>query len=284
MFSPDETKGIAELSRAVREQRPLVHCVTNYVTVNDCANALLAVGAAPVMADDSDEVADIAGLAQAVVLNIGTLNRRTLASMVMAGQRASAIGRPVVLDPVGAGASRLRTDAAWTLLREARVSVVRGNLSEIKALTGGHASTRGVDAAEEDVRTAGPQDAIKAATVLARQTGAAVAITGATDVVTDGRAAHTVAVHNGHPMLARITGSGCMLSAMVGAFCAAAPERIPDAVVAALGMMGVAGEQAAARAEREQAGTGSFRVWLMDALSQLDTAALAGGIRLERLA
>ncbi|HRT29479.1 MAG TPA: hydroxyethylthiazole kinase [Kiritimatiellia bacterium] len=284
MFSPDETKRIAELSRAVREQRPLVHCITNYVTVNDCANALLAVGAAPVMADDSEEVEEIASLAQAVVLNIGTLNRRTLTSMVAAGQRASALGRSVVLDPVGAGASRLRTDAAWTLLREAKVSVVRGNLSEIKALTGVSTATRGVDAAEEDLRGAGLHDAIAAVKALAQQTGAVVAVTGATDVVTDGDAMYTVAVHNGHPMLPLITGSGCMLSAIIGAFCAVAPEQLPDAVAAALGMMGMAGEQAAARTEREHAGTGSFRVWLMDALSQLDAAALAGGLRLERLA
>lgn len=284
MFSPDETKGIAELSRIVRERRPLVHCITNYVTVNDCANALLAVGAAPVMADDGEEVAEIAGLAQAVVLNIGTLNRRTLASMVGAGQRASALGRPVVLDPVGAGASRLRTDAAWTLLREVKVSVVRGNLSEVKALIGVRAATRGVDAAEEDMRSEGLQGAAASAKALARRTGAVVAVTGATDVVADGRAKHIVAVHNGHPLLARITGSGCMLSAVVGAFCAASPEQLPEAVAAALGMLGVAGEQAAARVERERAGTGSFRVWLMDALSQLDAGALAGGMRLERLA
>jgi len=284
MFSPDETKRIAELSRAVREQRPLVHCITNYVTVNDCANALLAVGAAPVMADDSEEVEEIASLAQAVVLNIGTLNRRTLTSMVAAGQRASALGRSVVLDPVGAGASRLRTDAAWTLLREAKVSVVRGNLSEIKALTGVSTATRGVDAAEEDLRGAGLHDTIAAVKALAQQTGAVVAVTGATDVVTDGDAMYTVAVHNGHPMLPLITGSGCMLSAIIGAFCAVAPEQLPDAVAAALGMMGMAGEQAAARTEREHAGTGSFRVWLMDALSQLYAAALAGGLRLERLA
>jgi hydroxyethylthiazole kinase len=161
---------------------------------------------------------------------------------------------------------------------------VRGNLSEIKALTGVSTATRGVDAAEEDLRGAGLHDTIAAVKALAQQTGAVVAVTGATDVVTDGDAMYTVAVHNGHPMLPLITGSGCMLSAIIGAFCAVAPEQLPDAVAAALGMMGMAGEQAAARTEREHAGTGSFRVWLMDALSQLDAAALAGGLRLERLA
>ena len=284
MISQVERFGIAALSRAVRERRPLVHCITNYVTVNDCANALLAVGAAPVMADDIEEVAEIAGLAQAVVLNIGTLNRRTLASMVAAGQRASALGRPVVLDPVGAGASRLRTEAAWALLSDVRVSVVRGNLSEVKALLGGPATTRGVDAAEEDVRGEGVSGAAAAANALAQRSGAIVAVTGATDVVADGRPGHTLAVRNGHPLLARMTGSGCMLTAVAGAFCAVALEQIFRAVAAALGVMGLAGEQAAVRAEREGGGTGSFRVWLMDALSRMDDAALAGGMKLERLA
>jgi len=284
MVSHDEQLGIAMLSRTVREQRPLVHCITNYVTVNDCANALLAVGAAPVMADDIEEGAEIAGLAQAVVLNIGTLNRRTLASMVAAGQCASALGRPVVLDPVGAGASRMRTEAAWTLLRDVRVSVVRGNLSEVKALLGEAAVTRGVDAAEEDIRGEGVCGAAAAANALARRSGAVVAVTGATDVVADGRAEYTLAVRNGHPLLARMTGSGCMLTAVTGAFCAVAPEQIFRAVAAALGAMGLAGEQAAARAERDGGGTGSFRVWLIDALSRMDEAALAGGMKLERLA
>ena len=274
--------GIARLLRDVREKRPLVHTLTNYVTVNDCANALLAVGASPVMADELDEASDIAALADAVVINIGTLNARTILSMFAAGKKAASLGRPVILDPVGAGASRLRTGTAVRLTREIPLAVIRGNVSEIKALLGGVGTTRGVDADERDLSADGLGGVAAAARALALRTGAVVAVTGSTDILTDG--SRTLAVRNGHPFMSRITGSGCMLSAVTGAFCGAAPGRVFEAAAAALCMMGLAGEQAAERTAGENAGTGSFRTYLIDSLSLMDEAALAGGMKLERFA
>ncbi len=278
-----EKADLAQLLQHLRQARPLVHCLTNTVTINDCANALLAIGAAPVMADDIGEVDEIAALASAVVLNIGTLDARTIASMFAAGKRAAALGRPVILDPVGAGASRLRTETALGLSRAIPLAVIRGNLSEIKALVaGGGGTTRGVDADENDLRAAELEAVASLAAGLARTTGAVVAVTGATDVVSDGT--RTLAVANGDPLLPRITGSGCMLSALTGAFCGAAPGRRLEAAAAALCAMGLAGEQAGTRTRREAAGIGSFRTYLIDSLSLLDEATLAGGMILERLA
>ena len=275
----DETAGIARILRAVRERKPLVHCITNYVTVNDCANALLAIGAAPVMADDIGEAADIAALANAVVINIGTLNERTIRSMFAAAKKAAELGRPAILDPVGAGASRLRTETALALLRDIRFSVIRGNVSEIKTLHAGCGTTRGVDADEKDLRADGLEAVVATARSLARKTGAVVAVTGATDILSDGN--RTLAVRNGHALMSRITGSGCMLSAITGGFCGAAPDRLLDAVAAALCALGLAGEQAAERTLREGAGTGSFRTGLIDALSLMDDETLAGGMKLD---
>jgi len=275
----DEKAGIARILRAVRERKPLVHCITNYVTVNDCANALLAIGAAPVMADDIGEAADIAALANAVVINIGTLNERTIRSMFAAAKKAAELGRPAILDPVGAGASRLRTETALALLRDIRFSVIRGNVSEIKTLHAGCGTTRGVDADEKDLRADGLEAVAATARSLARKTGAVVAVTGATDILSDGN--RTLAVRNGHALMSRITGSGCMLSAITGGFCGAAPDRLLDAVAAALCALGLAGEQAAERMLREGAGTGSFRTGLIDALSLMDDETLAGGMKLD---
>jgi len=280
MFQEMEKAGVARLLCAVREKRPLVHCLTNYVTVNDCANALLAVGAAPVMADDSGEAAEIAAIADAVVLNIGTLNAGTIPSMFAAGKSAAALGRPVVLDPVGAGASRLRTETALRLIAEIPFAVIRGNASEIKTLSAGSGSTRGVDADERDLAAGGLEALGAMACSLARKTGAVVAVTGPTDILSDGK--RGAAVRNGHPLMSRITGSGCMLSAVIGGFCGASPDRLFEAVAAALCALGLAGEQAAQCAGSQ--GTGSFRTALIDSLSRMDEATLAGGMKLERFA
>ena len=282
MSTDQKQAGIARLLREVRDKKPLVHNLTNTVTVNDCANALLAVGASPVMADDIGEAADIAALADAVVINIGTLNARTIQSMLAAGKKAVSLGRPAVLDPVGAGASRLRTETALELIRQIPFSVVRGNVSEIKAVLAGSGTTRGVDADERDLASDGLDGAVAAARALACRTGAVVAVTGPTDIVSDG--SRVFAIHNGHPLLSRITGSGCMLSALTGAFCGASPGKVFEAAAAALCTMGLAGEQAAERTLRESAGTGSFRTYLIDSLSLMDETALAGGMKLERFA
>ena len=170
-----------ELLAQVRKSEPLIHCITNYVTVNDCANVLLAAGASPIMADDADEAAEITALCGGLCVNIGTLNSRTVAAMLAAGKQANACGRPAVLDPVGAGASKLRTQTAARLLEEVRFTVVRGNASEIKTLAAGTGAARGVDASQADAVTAETlADTVALARDFAGQTGAVVVITGAT--------------------------------------------------------------------------------------------------------
>jgi hydroxyethylthiazole kinase len=277
-----EKNRIALLADAVRDARPLVHCITNYVTVNDCANAILAVGGAPVMADDEAEAADIAGVADALVINIGTLNARTIRSMELAGLAAARRGIPIVLDPVGAGASTFRTETALALLEKIPFTVIRGNASEIRTLASGTGSTRGVDASEADARETGLDSMRHEAMVLALKAKAAVAVTGETDIITDGKRAYTI--RNGHPLMGRVTGSGCMLTAVLGAYVGAnakapAPLEAIDATAAALCAMGISGERAARDAAK--AGTGSYRVALIDALSRLDARAVLKGMKLD---
>lgn len=264
------TKETAVAVDALRRKIPLVHCITNYVTVNDVANALLAIGASPIMADDIGEAADIASLASALVINIGTLNQRTIGSMLAAGKRANERGIPVVFDPVGAGASRLRNETVQTILDEVMVAVIRGNLSEISFVAGLGASTRGVDSAEADAKN----DAAAVAKAVAKKHGCVAAITGAVDAISDGE--RIVRIENGHPMLSRVTGTGCMASALIGAFVGATG----DALVGAAGgivAMSIAGEMAYEAAGK--VGTGGFHIAIIDALSLLD-----GKIILERAA
>lgn len=248
---------------SLRTTHPLVHCITNYVTVNDCANALLALDASPIMSDEEDDVADITAICNALTLNIGTLNKQTIRGMEEAAMHASELSHAIVLDPVGAGASKLRTSLAAHLLDAYRVSIIRGNMSEIKALVGASATTRGVDVNPADAVT---QETIPEAADFARQvahtTGCIVAITGAIDIVADSERAF--AVQNGSALQGRITGAGCMLSCTTAAF-AAANENKLIAALAAVVSMGVAGEVAQARMTPE-CGNGSFRTYLLDAL------------------
>ena len=243
----------------VRATTPLVHNITNYVTVNDCANALLAIGASPIMSDEPADVADITSICGGLTLNIGTLNERSIRGMFAAGERASELGHPIVLDPVGAGASALRTRTASDLLDKLAVSVVRGNMSEAKALAGGAAVARD----------------------FAAKTGAVVAVTGAIDIVADAEGAY--AVRNGSPLMGRITGAGCMLSCVCAAFATANPDALLDATVAAVVGMGLAGQIAQGRMGGYD-GNGSFRTYLLDALYNLDGDALEAGARVEELA
>lgn len=253
----------------VRETVPLVHCITNYVTVNDCANALLACGASPIMSDEPADVEDITSVCNSLVLNIGTLNANSIQGMHLAAAKATELEHPIVLDPVGAGASTLRTQTASDLLDSHRIDVIRGNMSEVKALAGASAATRGVDVNPADVVT---QDNLAASAAFAKsvaaRTGAVVAITGAIDVVADESAAF--AIRNGSPLMGRITGAGCMLSAITGAYAAACTEGLPllESVVAAVAGMGIAGEMAQARMVPAD-GNGSFRTYLLDALFNL---------------
>ena len=259
------TELYAALLDRVRKNKPLVHHITNYVTVNDCANITLAIGASPVMADALDEAADIAAIAQAVVLNMGTLNERTIPSMIAAGKAANAKGIPVVFDPVGAGASKLRNDTAAAVISAVKLAVIRGNISEIRFVAGLSSRTKGVDASDSDI--AGANDAGQTAKALAQKLGCVVVISGAVDTISDGK--KNALIENGHPMLGNLTGTGCMCSSLIGSFCGAAPDEPFAAAVAAMLSMGIAGELAYQNAG--QLGNGSFRIALHDAISRMDT-------------
>lgn len=253
----------------LRVRRPLVHSITNYVVMNLTANALLATGASPVMAHAREEAADMAGLADALVLNIGTLEPDWVEAMLLAGSEAARRGIPIVLDPVGAGATPYRTAAAQRILETTPLTLLKGNASEIAALAGWGGRTRGVDASGDRI------EAAEAARGLARRFGICVAVTGAEDIVTDGT--RSVMVANGHPLLGRITGSGCTAAALSGAFCAVADGRFLEASAAALAFLGCAGEIAAGEAR----GPGSFAPALMDALSALTPEEFAGMLRIQ---
>lgn len=259
----------------VRTSTPLVHCITNYVTMNDCANALLACGGSPIMSDEPEDVVDITTICGGLVLNIGTLNKQTIAGMRAAGKRASELGHPIVLDPVGAGASALRTATASEILDTMDVAVIRGNMSEIKAVAGASAATRGVDVNPDDVVTDENLAASAAfAKELAKKTGAIIAITGAIDIVANDERAF--AIRNGNAIMGKITGAGCMLSCLVGAYSVANKENMLEGVVAAIAGEGLCGQIAAERMT-EADGNGSFRTYLLDAMYNLDAATLADG-------
>ncbi|GHV52101.1 hydroxyethylthiazole kinase [Synergistales bacterium] len=254
----------AAILNDLRAKRPLVHHITNYVTVNDCANITLAIGASPIMADAAEEAGDIAAISSSLVLNMGTLNSRTLESMIIAGRSANANGVPVIFDPVGAGASKLRNDAAARVLSEVRIGVLRGNISEIRFIGGIGAGAKGVDADAEDANA----DAAEIALSLARRLKCVVAITGAVDAVSDG--ARTAGIENGCPAMSGITGTGCMCSSLVGSFCGTRGDSF-DETVAALLSMGIAGEIAY---EKTGNALGSFRAAIIDAISRLDAQTL----------
>jgi hydroxyethylthiazole kinase len=246
---------------AIRERKPLVHQITNYVVMNETANATLALGALPVMAHAPEEVEEMVGLAGALVLNIGTLSSQWIEAMLAAGWAANQRGVPVVLDPVGAGATAYRTDTARRILEEVDVAVLRGNAGEIATLVGVAAEVRGVES------TAVGAEPAELALEAARSLGIVASVTGPVDHVSDGE--RVVAVANGDPMLATITGTGCMSSAMTGCFLAVAGSPL-EAAVEALVAFGVAGEDAAVGAR----GPGSFHVNLYDALAALDPGTL----------
>lgn len=263
----------------VRCASPLVHCITNYVTVMRCADIVLACGGSPIMADSPAEADDIASICGAVVINIGTLNERTIASMLAAGRRAREQGRPVVFDPVGAGASPLRRETSARILTEVRPTIVRGNYSELLALSSVELASRGVDSdpsVEADLHSAVLTFASSAA-----DWGATVAVGGATDVISDGRTTYTV--RGGSAMTRRITGAGCMLSCMMGAFAAASPDDALGAAAAAMATMKIAAARAARHVEQAQSGTASFAMRLIDEISMMAPEHLEEGADYERL-
>ena len=269
----------AECFENVRSTCPLIHNITNYVTVNDCANMVLACGASPIMADDAAEVEDITTICGGLNINIGTLNSRTITSMLLAGKKANLLGPPVVLDPVGAGASQLRTDTANRLLREVKFTVIRGNISEVKTLASGAGTTKGVDADVADKVTEENLDsAVAFAKAFAARTGAVVAITGAIDIVADAHKAYCI--RNGHPMMSSITGTGCQLSALTAAFVTANPDQPLEAAAAAVCAMGLAGEIAHSRLSPLD-GNSTYRNYIIDAVYNMTPAQLEEGATYE---
>ena len=261
-IDPGATLGV------IRERRPLVHSITNYVVMNETANAILALGALPVMAHAREEVAEMVGLAGALVLNIGTLSESWVDAMLLAGRAANERGVPVVLDPVGAGATAYRTETARRLLDELDVAVLRGNAGEVATLVGVAAEVRGV----ESVGAGG--NPAELARQAALTLGLVASVTGPVDHVSDGE--RTAAVANGHALLASITGTGCMSTALTGCYLAANDDPF-EAAVEALVAFGVAGEDAAVEAK----GPGSFHVGLYDALAALDPATLTARAKVE---
>ena len=250
----------------VRERAPLVQCITNFVTVNDCANIVLAAGGSPSMADDVREAAEAVRGAAALVCNLGAI--AAVDAMVAAGRAANELGRPVVLDPVAAGNTALRRQKSAQLLAGVKFAAIRGNASEIRALARGELAGSGVDVSGEDaVSDATLPRTVETARLLAKQTGAVVAVSGPIDVVTDG--GQTILLRNGCATMARITGSGCMLTAMLGAFCGADPGHPFEAACAAIAAMGVAGDAAEERRLRNGTGNATFRTDLIDAVFNL---------------
>ncbi|GEQ16514.1 MULTISPECIES: hydroxyethylthiazole kinase [Clostridium] len=263
----DIAQKVVELLNRLKNKKPLIHNITNYVTVNDCANILLAIGASPIMADDLKESADITSIASALVINIGTLNERTIESMIASGKKANELNIPVVLDPVGAGASLFRNETTKRILEEIKISVLRGNMSEIKFIAGLESETKGVDASESDLKS-DSDEGIRVANSLAKRFNCTVAITGVCDIVSDGE--KSVTIENGTKMLSNVTGTGCMTTALVGGYLGAC-ETKEDLFIAAISgivSMGICGEIAEERAG--SIGLGSFHMAIIDAVSNLD--------------
>lgn len=262
---------------AVRRRKPLVQCITNFVTVNDCANILLAAGGSPTMAEHPLEVEEAVRRVQALVCNLGAIDKTE--SMLLAGREANRLGKPVILDPVGAGGTRLRRDAVKRLLEEVRFSVIRGNASEIRYLAGEQTAGSGVDAGEPDEITGENLPAAISMTAgLAERLGTVIAVSGKLDLISDGK--RTCVLRNGCATMARITGSGCMLTALMGAFCGANADPFA-AACSAMAAMGVSGELAEEKRLRRGTGNATFRSDLIDAIFDLTEEQLEKGVRYE---
>jgi hydroxyethylthiazole kinase len=258
----------AENLALLREKKPLIHNITNFVVMNYTANALLAMGASPVMAHAQNEVEDMVSFAGALVLNIGTLTDDWIASMVKAGIKASAMGTPIILDPVGSGATPLRTNSAKQIIDQTDISVIRGNASEILSLRHADSKTKGVDSVHS------VDEAADTAKILAEELQTTLAITGPVDLITDGQ--RVVRVSNGHPLMGYVTGTGCTATTTIGAFLAVDNDPV-SATATALAFFGFAGEVAGQSASAP----GSFMIQLLDALYTITPDALREGCRIE---
>ncbi len=270
---------LEEALKRVREKTPLVHNITNYVTVNDVANALLACGGSPIMSDEPDDVADITSICGGLNINIGTLNKRSIEAMFIAGKKANELSHIVTLDPVGAGASALRTNTAIELMEKVKFDVIRGNISEIKTLALGSGTTKGVDADSADtVIEDNLDEMVKFAKNFAKKTSAVIAITGAIDLVADSEKCYVI--RNGRPEMSKITGTGCQLSALVCAFVVANPENKTEATAAAVCLMGLAGE-IGLKNMKSSDGNSTYRNRIIDAIYNMDEKTLKRGAKYE---
>ncbi len=272
---------IKDILDIARKTNPLVHNITNYVAANDCANITLACGGSPIMADDPEEVEEITTLCNALVINLGTLNPRKLEAMIKAGRISNKLKHPVILDPVGVGASSFRQQALKELLNTVDFQVIKGNISEIKTIAKKKTICKGVDASEIESIT---EDTIKGvitlATELSTDLGAIIAITGAIDVVADKDLVYII--RNGHPSMRNITGMGCILSSIIGVLIGANPDKPLDATVTALSIMGVCGEVAYSKIVEKSQGSGSFKIHLIDSVSNIDYKILEEKIKAEK--
>lgn len=265
----------------LREKAPLIHNITNYVTVNDVANIILACGASPIMADEIEEVEEITSICNGLNINIGTLNARTIPAMMAAGKKAQELNHVILLDPVGAGASTLRTNTALKLMEQIKFTVIRGNMSEIKALHQQGGDSRGVDVCEADKVT---EDNIQEAALFlqqfSKQHGCVIAVTGAIDLITDGEQVY--AIRNGRAEMGQITGTGCQLSGLMTAYLAANPEKPLEAAVTAVTAMGIAGEAAFVHM-KEYEGNSTYRNRIIDAICHMDGKTLENLAKVERI-
>lgn len=263
---------------SVRKNSPLVHCITNYVTVNDVANTILAAGASPVMSDEPHDVQDIVSICSALNINIGTLNKRSIKAMFIAGKKAADLNRPVLLDPVGAGASALRTETALSLMKEIPFTVIRGNSSELKTLAAGSGLTKGVDASSADaVREENLDKEIAFVKSFAEKNNCVAVMTGAIDLVADKE--RCFVIRNGRAEMSRITGTGCCLSGITAAFTSANKDTL-EAAAAAVCAMGLAGETAWNRMQ-DGDGNATYRSRIIDALYNMTGSELEQGARYE---
>ena len=263
----------------LRKTMPLIHNITNYVTVNDVANILLACGGSPIMSDEVEDVEDITSICNGLNINIGTLHKSSIEGMLRAGKKANDLHHPILLDPVGAGASKFRTETALNLMQELNLSVIRGNISEIKTLALGSGTTKGVDADVSDAVTEeNLEQAIEFVKAFSKKTGTIIAVTGRIDLVTDGNRCYVI--RNGRPEMGKITGTGCQLSGMMTAFITANPDEMLEAAAAAVCAMGLAGEIGWSRMQTGD-GNATYRNRIIDAIYNMTGDILEKGANYE---
>lgn len=250
----------------LRTKKPLVHCITNYVTVNDVANAIIACGGSPIMADDKNEVAEIVKISDALVINIGTLNERTIESMDIAIKEANLLDKIVVFDPVGASVSKFRRDLVTRFLKEYKFSVIKGNLSEIKFIAGFNSTSKGVDADINDIKDS-LDDQILVAKNLAKSLNSIVVITGEVDIISDSNTSFTC--KNGNPMMGEFSGSGCLLTGIIAAFVSANKDEALRATLAAVCCSGIAGDLAKHKNVLSEVGNMTFKLNLIDEIYKM---------------